>query len=426
MSRGDVTGSGGVDPDSSLIARHRSGQDRSEWGQFRRLPRVKNGCHSRCRTGYSADMDRDMDQTRVDFDPYAEDAVGPNEAPIDEADDPADVVPFQYSITSYGADYPVDGLVKRLSEGDIFVPPFQRAYVWDAKRASRFVESLLLGLPVPGIFLSREELTKKLLVVDGQQRLRTMQYFFAGEFDTGEPFALTGVQERFDGITYNALDVADRRLLDDSIIHATVVRQDVPTEDNSSIYHLFARLNTGGLQLTPQEIRACIFHGPLNQLLHELNQTPSWRDVFGPENKRMRDQELILRFLAFRYGSDRYLKSLKGFLNDYMGRNRSLAQQSADELRVAFVPTIDLVRAAIGADAFRPRRALNAAVFDAVMVGLAARLSDGTRPPADAVSRSYSMLLQSADFIAATETGTNAPLSVRRRLDLAVEAFRGS
>jgi uncharacterized protein with ParB-like and HNH nuclease domain len=88
---------------------------------------------------------------------------------------------FKYSITSYGADYTLDSLVKRIQDGSIYVPSFQRAYVWKIKDASRFIESLLLGLPVPGIFLSKEQ-DKKLLVIDGLQRLRTLQYFYEGIF----------------------------------------------------------------------------------------------------------------------------------------------------------------------------------------------------------------------------------------------------
>ncbi|MEA5508035.1 DUF262 domain-containing protein [Halotia wernerae UHCC 0503] len=93
-----------------------------------------------------------------------------------------EVIPFRYSITSYGADYPVDSLVKRLEIGSIYIPSLQRRYVWKLEQASRFIESLLLGLPVPGIFLSKEKETQKLLVIDGQQRLRTLQYFYNGVF----------------------------------------------------------------------------------------------------------------------------------------------------------------------------------------------------------------------------------------------------
>jgi len=207
--------------------------------------------------------------------------------------------PFQYAITSYGADYPVDGLVKRMASGGIFIPPFQRGYVWSLTHASKFIESLLLGLPVPGIFLSKEEPTQRLMVIDGQQRLRTLEYFYEGIFrPTGREFALQGVQPRFDGATYKRLADEDRRRLDDSILHATIVKQEQPSEDDSSIYYIFERLNTGGLLLHPQEIRAAIYHGPFNDLLKDLNADRSWRSIYGAESSRMRDQELILRFLA--------------------------------------------------------------------------------------------------------------------------------
>lgn len=92
-----------------------------------------------------------------------------------------EVPPVQYDISSYGADYDVEGLVKRLNRKDILIPPFQRNYVWSINDASRFVESLLLGLPVPAVFLAKEE-SQKLLVIDGQQRLRSLQFFYNGFF----------------------------------------------------------------------------------------------------------------------------------------------------------------------------------------------------------------------------------------------------
>ena len=112
-------------------------------------------------------------------------------------DESSPPTPFQYAITSYGADYPVDSLVKRIRSGDIFVPTFQRAFVWKHAQSSRFVESLLLGLPVPGVFLSKEEETDKLLVINGQQRLQTLRRYYEGQFGH-EPFALRGVQQAYD------------------------------------------------------------------------------------------------------------------------------------------------------------------------------------------------------------------------------------
>ena len=93
-----------------------------------------------------------------------------------------ETIPYKYTIAAYGADYPVDALVKRMESEDILIPPFQRNYIWNYKQASRFIESFLLGLPVPAIFLSKEDKTNKLLVIDGQQRLRTLEYFYGGIF----------------------------------------------------------------------------------------------------------------------------------------------------------------------------------------------------------------------------------------------------
>ncbi len=297
---------------------------------------------------------------------------------IDPLGDEDEVLPVEYRITSYGADYPVELLVNRLATKDLYTPPFQRGYVWDIKMASRFVESLLLGLPVPGIFLSIEPKNQTHLIIDGQQRLKTLQYFHDGIFEPRDrTFSLEGVQTRFQGLTYRTLPSPDRRRLNDAIIHATIIRQDDPAEDQSSIYHIFERLNTGGKQLAPQEIRSALFHGKLVALLDELNNDPDWRAIYGPRSPQLRDQELIVRFLAFYFYEQDYQAPMRAFLNRYMGRNSNLDHQSADEIRGVFAPAIEVAQLAFGTRAFKPQRALNAAVFDSVMVGLARRLSRG-------------------------------------------------
>ncbi|MFQ5949776.1 MAG: DUF262 domain-containing protein [Nitrospiria bacterium] len=349
-----------------------------------------------------------------------------NEIPIDDnlAEDPEETIPFRYAITGYGADYPVDGLVKRIADGSINIPSFQRGFVWPLKMASRFIESLLLGLPVPGIFLAKEYETQKLLVIDGQQRLRTLQYFYEGIFaDSSKVFTLKGVQPQFEGATYKSLNDEDRRRLDDSILHATIIKQDEPSDDDSSIYHIFERLNTEGLQLQPQEIRACMYHGEFNDLLKNLNEIKPWRSIYGPISRRMRDQELILRFLALYFNFDNYEKPMKEFLNIYLGKNRNLRFQSEDDVRNAFVPTIDIIHKCLGNSAFKPRKNLNAAVFDAVMVGIGRRLTNGAIRDLKAMQRRYQALLKNSSFSAATETGTSAEESVNRRIILATDAF---
>lgn len=346
---------------------------------------------------------------------------------IDEAtydDERDEAIDLRYSITSYGADYPVDGLVGRLKKDDIFIPTFQRQYIWQLPKASRFIESLLLGLPVPGIFLAREEDTKKLLVIDGQQRLKTLLYFYDGIFEPSKrEFRLAGLKSKYDGATYKSLDEESRRRLDDSILHATIVRQDEPSDDNSSVYLIFERLNTGAVTLHPQELRACIFHGRFNALLADLNKNQDWRRVYGKINSRMRDQELILRFLALHYDHEEYTSPMKNFLNRFMKRNSELPGACSNDFTTVFSQTIAVAQRALGGIAFRPARAFNAAVFDAVMVGIAYRLRKGSIDDPRALRTDYDELLTGESFSEATTTGTTQEPKVRDRIRLAIDAF---
>ncbi len=348
----------------------------------------------------------------------------------EEVEEEADFVgenyyPVDYAITSYGADYPVDGLVKRMQSKSIYIPPFQRSYVWNQYRASRFVESLLLGLPVPAIFLSREEETQKMLVIDGQQRLRTLQYFYDGIFEPRDKkFRLVGVDDRFAGKTYKDLRDDERRRLDDSIVHAIIVKQDRPLEeDPSSIYHIFERLNTGGVQLQPQEIRACTYHGEFARLLADLNNDRNWRGIFGNVSSRMRDQELILRFFALLVASSDYSKPMKEFLNSFMFRHRHLDKLNWEELRMLFSDTVRIINEAIGPQALKPSAAVNAALADAVMVGMAKRLEKGPFTELAEVRSRYEALLADPRFQERFRSATTDEKTVERRLALATEAF---
>lgn len=341
--------------------------------------------------------------------------------------DPAEeeTLDFTYSITSYGADYPVDSLVKRMRDGKIKVPSFQRGYVWTEKQASRFIESLLLGLPVPGIFLSKDTDSADLLVIDGQQRLKTLQFFYDGHIaDSDRVFRLRDVQEKFEGKTYEKLEPDDRQRLDDSIIHATIVKQDEPSEDNSSIYLVFERLNTGGLQLQPQEIRSAIYSGKFAKLLKELNEYPAWRNIYGNRSTRLKDQEFILRFFAMYLYRDNYKKPLKGFMNTYMAKNRDLKLHDAEVLSETFKQVVDFVNDALGKKAFRFAAAINASIYDSVMVALAERYSKKKSfPDKKKFLKAYSDLLANEEYLTATRDATSDEPIVEKRMNLTISAF---
>ena len=351
---------------------------------------------------------------------------------FEDIEEGEEITPLHYGISSFGADFPVDGLVKRIDNGDIVVPTFdpeadgsvtnmegfQRDFVWSKSQADRFIESLLLGFPIPGIFLVQGP-ENVYLVLDGQQRLRTLQAFYKGRLREAI-FRLRYVQPDFRGLLYEDLDTDSRRRLDNSIIHATIVRQEEPSDDQSSIYQIFERLNTGGTLLQPQEIRVALFSGPLVNLLRNLNgESQPWRELVGNRSKRLKDQELILRFFAMRSRANEYSAPMKEFLNLYAGWNRNLDKEPELELREIFNSTVSAIYEYFGADAFRPVRAVNVAVVDAVMTVVAEGLTDQSLKEPDAVKAGFEHLMDDADFRSATERATAREENVAQRLSRA-------
>lgn len=345
-----------------------------------------------------------------------------------------EIVPsVSYNVTSYGADPEVEGLVRRIQRGDIIIPPFQRDYVWRQPEASKFIESLLLGLPVPGVFFATEPKTNKQLVIDGQQRLKTLLFFYEGFFNphAGDKnqrvFSLTKVQKPFEGKTYKTLEGHDRVRLDTAIIHATIVKQTTPPGDDTSLYHIFERLNSGGRRLTDQEMRLALYHGELIDRIKKLNDNEMWRAIFGKTHSRLKDQELILRFFALFDNLENYERPLSEFLNKYAGKNQNASEDKLNELSELFLRTIEIFLKALHRKPFRLTKTLNVAVFDSCMVGMAKRLaaSPEKRPDYTLVEQSYENLLKDKDYFEAVSRSTADEAFVRRRIEKAIGAFSG-
>lgn len=370
----------------------------------------------------------------ADDETQADDATEVEREDVLDVDPDKEVISTSYEITSYGADYPVDGLVKRLERRDIVVPsfdplfeesdevrPFQRQFVWSRPQMDRFVESLLLGLPVPGVFLVRDR-DNKLLVLDGQQRLRTLHAFYSG-FHDDKRYRLKNVQQPFEGSGYDDLDDEDRRRLDDSIIHATVLRQEHPAGSQDAVYSIFERLNTGGSPLQPQEIRIALYYGPFLRAISNLNEDNNWRELYGPYSARFKDHELILRVLALYESASSYARPVKTFLNHYLAANRDRAGEDVEPLTDLFKNATSAIRTHIGRNAFRPVRPINAAVLDSVTVGAMRRLAKGPITDGAGMRIAYDTLLADPGYSAATTSSTAAEDSVERRLALATAAF---
>ena len=358
-----------------------------------------------------------------------DDVLFEDEAAISEAESGA--THARYEVTGFGLDFAVKDLVRRLQEGDITVPRWQRGFVWPRKMASVFIESLILGIPVPGIFLGEDPVTKELYVVDGQQRLRTLKGFYEGKFPIGagrQGFALTGVVDRLEGMTYDSLRNVDRRSLDNSSIHATVVRQFEPKDDDTSMYQIFKRLNSGGRVVNPHEIRRAVYQGKLMDEIERLNDNSDWREIVGKPSLRLKDQEMILRFMAMLYEGDEYFRPMEEFLNVFVQANRDPGEAWMRDTVDIFERTIRAFAKSMGETAFRVvrGRTVNAAVFDSMSVGLASKIQTSGAPGRDAVRYAHDLLLSDDGYLGAVTQNTSAVLSVKTRLRLAKAAFENA
>ena len=254
------------------------------------------------------------------------------------------------------------------------------------------------------------------MVIDGQQRLKSLLFFYDGLL-RGKEFKLHGVTKELEGLTYRTLEDDDRRRLDDSILHAIVIKQDDPENDDSSVYMVFERLNTTSTALSPQEIRACVYHGSFNDYLAKASGNRNWRAIFGKPSARQKDRELLLRFFALFYKLDSYRRPMKVFLNNFMNENRHLERYDESTLNGILEPTMALVNETVGREAFRPQHALNASVTDAILVGVARRLQEKPVTDRTAVKAALDPVLEETSFADLYTVGTTDPEKVRARIE---------
>lgn len=274
----------------------------------------------------------------------------------------------RYDISSYPADYTVKTLLDNVNGERITLPEFQRRFVWDITRQSRLIESFLLGLPIPQIFLVRKPDDPKLYLIDGFQRVNTLNRFYNNEFK------LKGVNENWNGKYYGDLSEDDKSFLDESTLRAIIIRQISPRDKDSSMFYIFERLNTGGATLYPMEIRKAIYHGNFYKMLENLNEDTHWRKIIGKEteDKRLRDIEWILRFFAFYEGDIReYRAPMKEYLNKFMREYRNLDDPKLKNLETIFKETCKLILVNLGEKPFHYPARLNLSVMDSVMVSIA-------------------------------------------------------
>ncbi|MCH9030984.1 MAG: DUF262 domain-containing protein [candidate division Zixibacteria bacterium] len=276
----------------------------------------------------------------------------------------------EYDITSSPNDFNVTTIYDFMNSGVVSIPPFQRNFVWDKKKASKLIESILLGLPIPQIYLY-EKSRNEFYVIDGQQRLLSIFYFIKQRFPKREArgilrrkFSLGEVipdnvlesdefferfnlvlpvpdtntpRSRFHGMNYPTLDEY-KPVFDLRPIRIVMIKQNKP-DNMDSIYEIFNRLNTGGINLRSQEIRMSLYKSKFYEMISAINNNSRWRQFLGMPfpDIHMRDFEIILRGFAMLEHGASYATSMGRFLNTYSANAQKYEDDQIEYLRTLFL-----------------------------------------------------------------------------------------
>jgi len=367
--------------------------------------------------------------------PDQEETIDFGEEPVDP---PATALEEKYSkemrqIVSQKIDLPISTLPDMINDQINLNPDFQRRDRWDEEKQSRFIESIIMNVPIPPVFLGEDEYGMY-VVLDGRQRLTAIREFLNNTFTLKS----LKVWADLNGQNYN--DLKKKKLA------AAITRRFIPAvvilkESSTQVkYDVFDRLNTGGVIAEPMEIRNAVFQGGFNKLIRQLAELHDFRRLWDIPTeqaeleknglyRKMADLEIVLRFFALSH-YDRMDMKYKDYLGDFMDkRNKEYVQNQAleQEDRQLFVRAIENCWTAFGAAAFRKNAQSKKSVplADAVMIALSTHPHDVVRQKADGIRAAISQLLEhNVEFRKAFGTGTNGKGAITKRIQLAQEAVR--
>jgi Protein of unknown function DUF262 len=328
-------------------------------------------------------------------------------------------------------DVTVDELLRRVTKDRIDIAPvYQRQFRWDAEHQSRLVESVLLGIPVPPLFMATNTVSNiqnQWEVVDGLQRLLTLVNFAGDQAARkaahleGAPLHLKGLDKlgTFEGVAFDGLPTDIRTTFEDRPLKVVVLND---KSDVQVRYDLFERLNTGGIRLTEQEIRECVFRGPFIDLLDELTQYSAFRNVLVLPESRWKDgtpQDFALRFFAFHDRYSEFEHYVKEFLNKYI--ESEYRSPKVKERRTLFRKTFDFL-AEVFPSGIKTRRGQTPVnLFEALSVGAALALQESPRLEPER----NPTWVSSAELRALTTGATNSRPRVAGRIEYCRDRFLG-
>jgi hypothetical protein len=311
-------------------------------------------------------------------------------------------------------------------------PEFQREIVWKNSDQTRFIDSLIKQLPIPSMCFSLDYKTQKWQVIDGLQRMATINRFLSGE--AWSLSRLDDIDPKLSGQPVTKFVDRNSDLhhyytrVENLTLPITVLRCDYSKKSHTNyLFTIFHRLNTGGMKLNNQEIRNCIYAGPFNNLLKELNKNTSWMKL----NRMKRDigyrftkQELILRLFAFHDTYNDYRGRLARFLNEYMDTNKNLQPNLLEQKKILFNRTVDIVFKQVLEGKAPPKMPIS--VLEALLVGISHNLDYLESQTPTRVQHLYNRLLAHEELSEEKlSEGLSGKLRVIGRLEAAIQVLCG-
>ena len=353
-----------------------------------------------------------------------------NEADTDEEDD----LSGKRKIYTEQGDPEIDSLHKRFLKGRLNVQPaFQRQFVWDKVKSSRLIESALLDIPIPIVYLS-EERDGKENVIDGQQRLTSFFSFIDGKLPDNTDFKLAGLKvfTELNGKKFNQLSEEIQERITTYKIRVIKFKKE---SDSDLQFEIFARLNSGSVPLNDQELRNCVYRGRFNEIIKELSLDKDYKYLLGiaTPDRRMKDRELVLRFASFHFNTYlNYSAPIKKFLNDSMEKYRNISPVDEANLRAAFKNTVQIIRSLLDKNAFKryyrgdeknkngrwETQQFNVSLFDILMYSFAREDKNKVFQNLDRVREALiDLMTNDQDFIDSILLSTSSKKAVLIRFD---------
>lgn len=351
------------------------------------------------------------------------------------------------TVKTQTVEYDLDTLAKRIDRKTIKLDPdYQRRHRWPLETSSRLIESLILNIPIPVVYISQDvdvddevsTETSRYTVIDGQQRLTAIHDYLRNKFE------LQGLEtlKELNGMMYNQLPPFLIRRLEERTIRCLRIDS---TADSQVKFDIFERLNTGSVKLEAQELRNATARGPFNDLIKSLAQKPDFRSIIQvsdakPEAnvkvQKMEDVELVLRFFALRDGRYRTLrKGFKEFLTTSQNEFNSKSEAALAVWAVEFEGLMGFIFQYGGPAPFAKWRiedenrkrmsSFNAAVYDAVAIALDEVFSavDFIAKPEEIAEKlsGYQELFADREFFNSVSGSVNDSAKVSFRIDAMVK-----